>query len=472
MDDQNPNQKTIFATSVKLDDDGVAEMVYDPRGKKTKFALIKKGKVEYQESLILKDEPVVEPWPSDHQLIKSGFAKLPSEAVETASNLELFEGVREFIKKYVQVSEEYATVSGVYVLMTWLYDQFDVIPYLRVIGDLGTGKSRFIKSVGEICYKPMIIGASATLAAIFRTLDIMNGTLVFDEADFRSSESWNEIVKILNSGHSSGCPVIRMEAKSTGDGFNIKTFNVFGPKILASRERFRDEALESRCLSYTLFPQTKLKVPVHLPAEFKTETLGLRNKLLYFRLKNVNKVNVANIAHDTIGIPRLKQSFLAELCVAKMIGEEPYKKILSFAKQYETEFINQLCSSVQADVLISIVILMNDENFLKRNDRKIRIKEIGDNFENENYNEYLEKFENHGPYYSRTVKVSYRQIGEIVRRKLHITTLRDRGGFFIPPTEHKKIYLLVERYGLQDYVKDMLAAKKEAEEERNHKVYF
>ena len=32
-----------------------------------------------------------------------------------------------------------------------------VAPYLRALGDYGTGKTRFIQTVGVLCYRPMLV---------------------------------------------------------------------------------------------------------------------------------------------------------------------------------------------------------------------------------------------------------------------------------------------------------------------------
>lgn len=41
---------------------------------------------------------------------------------------------------YVDLSPAFEEVSSVYVLFSWLYDDFDALPYLRVRGDYGSGK--------------------------------------------------------------------------------------------------------------------------------------------------------------------------------------------------------------------------------------------------------------------------------------------------------------------------------------------
>jgi hypothetical protein len=80
-------------------------------------------------------------------------------------------------------------------------DRFNEVPYLRAIGDFGSGKSRFIQSIGILCYKPVFTGGATTPSPIFRIVNEVHGTLIIDEADFKFSDMTSEIVKILNTGY-------------------------------------------------------------------------------------------------------------------------------------------------------------------------------------------------------------------------------------------------------------------------------
>ena len=71
-----------------------------------------------------------------------------------------------------------------YVLLTWVYNRFSSIPYLRVIGDYGSGKTRLLQ-VLNICYKSIIASGNASEAPIFRLIDRYGGTLIIDEAEFK-----------------------------------------------------------------------------------------------------------------------------------------------------------------------------------------------------------------------------------------------------------------------------------------------
>ena len=105
--------------------------------------------------------------------------------------------------------EAFENVATHHVLLSWLYDAFNELPYLRLRGDYGSGKTRALLTIGSLCYKGFFASGASTVSPIFHTLDAFRGTLIFDEADFRFSDERAETVKILNNGNVSGLPVLR-----------------------------------------------------------------------------------------------------------------------------------------------------------------------------------------------------------------------------------------------------------------------
>ena len=129
----------------------------------------------------------------------------------------LFAQVRAFIHHYVELPADFEEISALYVLLTWVYEFAPSIPYLRVIGDWGSGKTRFLDVVGRVCFRPIFASGATTPSPVFRILDKFRGTLVLDEADFRESSAWVEMVKILNNGYRPGFPVcVRTRRKADG----------------------------------------------------------------------------------------------------------------------------------------------------------------------------------------------------------------------------------------------------------------
>src|SRR5207244_5698124 len=116
---------------------------------------------------------------------------------------ELIGEIRAFIHRFVDVSPLFETIASYYVLFSWIYDSFHELPYLRLRGDPGSGKTRFLLTVGSLCYKPIFASSASTVSPLFRIEDAFRGTLIIDEGDFRLSDERAEIVKILKSGRAS-----------------------------------------------------------------------------------------------------------------------------------------------------------------------------------------------------------------------------------------------------------------------------
>jgi hypothetical protein len=202
----------------------------------------------------------------------------------------LLEEIQGFIQRYVAVQAEWILPISVYILHTWVYDRFDALSYLRFMGELATGKSRLLRVTSALCYKSLAVGGNITGAALFRSTDLVRGTLTIDESDFKNSDTWNDIIKILNLGYQSGgSAIIRCAVK--GD-FEPESFMTYGPKIIATRGRFDDEATESRCLT---FQTIEIEIPAHIPLQlthsFDSEAQHLRNKLLRWRFDNFHLIS-------------------------------------------------------------------------------------------------------------------------------------------------------------------------------------
>jgi hypothetical protein len=202
------------------------------------------------------------------------------------------DGARRGDSRDVDFDASFENVATHYVLLTWLYDAFNELPYLRLRGDYGSGKTRALLTLGSLCYKAFFASGASTISPISHTLDAFRGTLIFDEADFRFSDEPAEIVKILNNGNVRGLPVLRTMMNRQRE-FNPEAFQVFGPKIVATRGSYDDKALESRFLTEEIGSR-KLRsdIPIDLPDSFKEEAREVRNKLLLYRFHRRHEVKL------------------------------------------------------------------------------------------------------------------------------------------------------------------------------------
>lgn len=375
-------------------------MIYEPDAAQTRFARWNGSTVEIVEELRTATSRTI-PYSPRNSLVVNGIVRFPSKPLQYSCARDLVEEVRAFIHKYVDLEDGFERIAAYYVLLSWIYDAFNELPYLRVRGDPGTGKTRFLTVIGSICYKAMLVSGASSVAPVFRMLDSFRGTLVIDESDFRMSDEKAEFVKILNNGNGRGFPVLRCEPSGSSREFSPRAYSVYGPKIIATRGAFEDRALETRCLTHdTKSVGLRHDIPFNLPNSFPGEALELRNKLLMYRFHELNLPRDLSSRVDRKIEPRLNQVFAPLLCLI----EDP--EVLSTLREMLGTY-NQL-NAADRGLDVEGAVLETIRALAAPGRRSPTIREITAAF-----------VSNHGSVHPRT---SPRAIGHIVRRKLGIRT--------------------------------------------------
>ena len=419
--------KPTATSSAVLPEGQLLEMVYDPVGKQTAFALWQDGTWRVESAVTTSDSARLVPYSPGNNLLKNEVILFPSQPQEYGSEEQLLSEVQRFIHRYVDVSSQYEKIASYYVLLSWVYDGFNELPYLRLRGDPGSGKTRFLLTVGALCYKPMFASGASSVSPLFRIIDAFRGTLIIDEGDFRMSDEKAEIVKILNNGNARGFPVLRIEVTPQRE-FNPTAYAVFGPKLVATRGFFQDRALESRCITEEMGQQhLRDDVPISLLPEYKEEALAIRNKLLLFRFRNFHKRGPVESLVDRAIEPRLNQVFVPLLSI---IGDEKARgDIRELARRISRELREDRGMDTEAQVLEII------RDMIDAGEARLSVKDITSWFT-----------DRHGADYER--KITTKWVGYIVRRKLALKTQKSHGVFVIPPSEEIKLKWLYEKYGV------------------------
>jgi hypothetical protein len=422
-------QRPVPTVSAVFDDGSILETVYRPDEKRTAFVLWRAGEWKFEPSISVGPSQRAVPYSANNNLIKNEVVLLPSEPEEYGSEEALLHEIQSFIHRYVDVSPLFEKIASYYVLFSWVYDGFNELPYLRVRGDPGSGKTRFLLTIGSLCYKPIFASGASTVSPIFRILDAFHGTLIVDEGDFRFSDEKAEVVKILNNGNVKGFPVLRSESDGKRE-FNPKAYHVFGPKLVATRGFFDDKALESRFLTEEM-GQYRLRddVPINLPSTWKEEALHIRNKLLLFRFRNLNKRQTTESLVDRTIEPRLNQIFVPLLSII----EDPDARhdLQELAKRYNREMIADRGMDMEAQILEVIRDMLSSPY----GEQRLPLKDITSWF-----------VDRHGMDYER--KVTSKWIGTIIRKRLNLKTQKSHGVYVIPLSEKPKLDRLYEKYGI------------------------
>ena len=419
---------TTPAVSRTLSDGTLIELLYDSADQTTAFAVRSpEGEISVQEAFDLPSGERLAPYSPHNNLIATGCVLLPSTVGEEVSKTELLEEIRIYLRRYVDLSNGFEDIAAHYALLSWVYDAFSEVPYLRFRGDYGTGKTRALQVLGSICYKPFFASGASTVSPIFHVLDAFQGTLVLDEADFRFTDATAALTKILNNGNAAGLPVLRTMTNRHKE-FDPRAFRVFGPKLVGMRERFEDPALESRFLTEeTGLRPLREGIPIQLPGSLAEDALVLRNKLLMWRFRERGRVAV-NPGRLAAGLePRLNQTALSLLSI---VDDEAVVERIHAELRLEQARIRQERGGSLEAAMVEVV-----QDLLGRRSSQPTVAMIAAGF-NDRAADRLSR------------PVSSKWVGSFLRTKLKLTTVKSNGVFVVPATEQSKIRALAARYGV------------------------
>jgi len=143
--------------------------------------------------------------------------------------------------RFLSLPEHAAEAIALWCVFAHAHDSFTTSPLLAFTSPAKRcGKTTALQITGEIVPRPLH-AANVTPAAIFRSVDRLNPTLLVDEADtFLSGK--DELRGVLNSGHSRrNARLIR----TVGESHEVKSFSTWAPKVVALIGKL-PETLEDR----------------------------------------------------------------------------------------------------------------------------------------------------------------------------------------------------------------------------------
>lgn len=407
--------------------DTLVELVYDADKSETGLAVSRFGGLwNIEKEVRIHTGETLRPYSPRNNLIAHGCVLLPSAPEPHGDKAALLQEIEAFLHRYVNMSPVFEKIAAHYVLLSWVHDAFNEVPYLRLRGEYGTGKTRALLAIGSLCYRPIFASGASTVSPLFHTLDRFGGTLILDEADFRFSDATSEIVKILNNGHMKGLPVLRT-IQNRDKEFNPRAFHVYGPKLIAMRGEFEDPALDSRCITEnTSFQQMRADIPITLPPVFQQEALALRNRLLNYRFcESFNIKPGTGPLLDGVE-PRVNQIALPLLSLV----DDPALRAEIGARLSEEQRDRRAARQHTTDVRVLAIL---KEATQTPKGMPISIGAVTDRFNAA-----------HGSEYSQ--RVPHKMIGHVVRKGLHLTTEKSSGVYVVPESERQKIEALAARY--------------------------
>lgn len=229
------------------------------------------------------------------------------------------------IRRYVVMGQEHADAAALWCAHTYSIDSFGVSPRLAVqSAEKQCGKTTALDVIGRLVWRPLPT-ANISAAAVFRTVESAQPTLLIDEGDtfLRDNE---ELRGILNSGHRQGGSVVR----TVGEDLEPRQFSTFSALAIALIGALPD-TLQDRSVAIEL----RRRLPSEHVEQFRfdrTEDLD-RVASMTRRWAEDNADAIADADPDTEGLfNRQADNWRPLLAIADVAGGEWPQRARNAAK--------------------------------------------------------------------------------------------------------------------------------------------
>jgi len=369
--------------------------------------------------MINKSMSLVPVYKTEKNNIKGGFSM---------KNETLYKDLKSYFAKYVDTNELEIALLVQYSCATHLYERYGNFPILHITGDYGTGKNRRLNLIRSICYMP-IFNTVPTIAYLFRTTEETKGTIIMDEAD--SILGYHDIKNFLLSGYEQDSTIPRMVQDNNHEmGYRRQEFNIYGPKILVTREGTDDEALNSRFITIVTLPMpSDSNVPSILPQQASIEGAKLKARIEDI-ISDIDDINSENFNLGLTG--RDAQLFECLKDIAYLFGEKAIQDLKDYIEQlYIPEAVYDTMLTIQQEIIRALnhCWISGDRAHLARIARILEST-------NSDYR-----------------SVSSQRIARVARSLGFRVVDRDSVGFYITPNDNL-MKILKERYRIDISVHD------------------
>jgi len=165
----------------------------------------------------------------------------PVPAPEPQDGTKLLDDVAKQVRRFVVADKISIDTITLWIVFAHIAQKAPVCPNLVLTSAVkACGKSTALDVVSRLVPKPLSV-ASISVAALFRTVELLSPTLLIDEADAMFKQN-DELRTLTNAGFTKTAAQV---ARIVGDDNEPRLFNVYAPKAIALIGNLPD-TIESR----------------------------------------------------------------------------------------------------------------------------------------------------------------------------------------------------------------------------------
>ena len=258
---------------------------------------------------------------------------------------ELFYEIKGRILYHLDIEEWVATMMALWIIGTHIYFLFDSYPYIYVLGERGSGKTRMLKII-TLLSRMGELWVAGRPSPLFRVAHAIKPTIAIDESEKMNEEDMGELISLLNAGYERGVSVPRTNT----DSKSVEFFEVYSPKAFATTKPI-SPVLESRCLRIPIKRTTKMDLEERDPFNgvYRSILEEIGREISFWVIENGSEI--ASMDKDSVfkkykekfvgTPPRLLQLFMPLLCIYDYLRlDDPYPLHVKDGIIYKSETEN------------------------------------------------------------------------------------------------------------------------------------
>ena len=309
----------------------------------------------------------------------------PIEPWEESVNGEtLFAEIVDLINRYVILDPSQAVAVGCWIVFSYGFDAMRICPQLLINSpSKRCGKSTLLELIMSLVLRPLP-AANISPAAVYRSIESWNPTLLIDEADtFLNSTGNEEITGILNSGHNRGLAYVVRTQEVNGDHVPVR-FSTFCPKVIAMIKVPTDTIVD-RSIVITLVRKLSTQRVDAIPIDAAEQMKDTRRRILRWVTDNLEAVKFDIEAAPVMANDRARQNWAVLVAFAQSMGPQVHAAILKATsdlsdtsgveENIEVDLltdIHELIASetrthIQSSVIVNTLCKMNERPWLEIN---------------------------------------------------------------------------------------------------------
>ncbi len=151
------------------------------------------------------------------------------------------------ILRHIVMAKSMANAIALWIVHTYVFTVLFITPRLSITSPAKQcGKTTLLDILTNLCQRPMLT-ANITAAAVFRTVEQAQPTLLIDEADTFAKDK-DDLRGVLNSGYRKGGSVTR----TVGESHDVRMFSTWAPAAIAMIGKHLPDTLEDRSIPIRL----------------------------------------------------------------------------------------------------------------------------------------------------------------------------------------------------------------------------